>query len=125
ERLATAEREIKNALTEVEARAQKEEWSSAHAALRSAETLLGTAELGAGPLAAEVSRWRANLKVVSRLEELRLRQVVGTYWLLFHADQSYRLAFGASGLAVEKEPDEAVRRIQESAVKAELVVGLH
>ena len=81
------------------------------------------ARMGEGPLAAEVGRWRADLNVVSSLEELRLRQAAKPD--ILHGDQSYRQAFGAYGLAVEAEPDEAVRLIQASAVRSQLVVGLH
>src|SRR5262249_59801563 len=113
------ERAITGAFDKVEERRIRGEGAEAQAALHSAQVLLNGDEIGDGPLAAKVRQWQADLYVVGQLEDLHLRQAVGTDPL--HADQHFRETFKAYGLDVEAAPEEAVQRIQASAGKAPLV----
>jgi serine/threonine protein kinase/tetratricopeptide (TPR) repeat protein len=123
-RRATTEREVSSALREVERLYKEGDWPGAELALGRAEAFLSAGEPGR-PQREEAQRWRADLGMVTRLEEIRLKQATGND-PLDGADDDYRRAFREYGLDLDALPeDEAARRVEASAIKAQLVAALY
>jgi Flp pilus assembly protein TadD len=103
------------------------QWAEARTALARAEERLRGSLRPHPELNRQVERGRADLKMVTRLEALRMRQaeVAGTAFDYAGTDRDYQAAFAQYGVPVEKmAPDEAARRIPESAIREPLVAAL-
>jgi serine/threonine protein kinase/Flp pilus assembly protein TadD len=97
------------------------------AALKRAEALLA-GDAGRADLRERARRWRADLTMVGRLEEIRLRQSGMKEGGWFHhaaADPEYVVAFQEYGLDVTTlDPDAAAAIIRDSAIREPLVAAL-
>jgi serine/threonine protein kinase/Tfp pilus assembly protein PilF len=125
-RHAVLEREVPLALADAETAYRHDRLAEARAALTRAEGLLAGGG-GTETLAGRVRRWRADLAMVARLDEIRLEQaaVKDGHFDVAGADPAYRAAFGEYGLDVEAlDPDEVAARIGDSAIRDRLVAAL-
>jgi serine/threonine protein kinase/tetratricopeptide (TPR) repeat protein len=118
--------EVIQAVSEVAESYSLDRPAEAWAALERAERVLDRVEEGE-TLPQRVRQWRADLKMVARLEEIRLQQaeVRDGGFDTAGADPGYRDAFGHYGVAVESlAPDEAAARLRASAVRDALTAAL-
>jgi tetratricopeptide (TPR) repeat protein/tRNA A-37 threonylcarbamoyl transferase component Bud32 len=125
-RQVALEREIAGALDETDVCYRRGELTDARAALRRAEGFLATGRTRE-PLRQRALRWRADLALVARLEEIRLEKaaVKEGHFDTAGADPAYRKEFRQYGLDVEAlDPVEAARRIQSAAIRDRLVSAL-
>jgi serine/threonine-protein kinase len=125
-RQAVLEQRVAQALDETEDFYKRDKLPEAVAAVKRAEGLLASGG-GSEELQQRVDRWRADLKMVARLEAIRLERVAfkDEGFDTAGTDLAYRSAFQEYGLDVEAlDPDEAAERIRASAIKDTLVTGL-
>jgi tetratricopeptide (TPR) repeat protein len=123
-RRATARREVDAALQEVGRLYREDDWPGARAALGRAEAFLAAGEAGEARRAA-VRRWRADLKMAARLEEIRLKQATGND-PMHGANEDYRRAFRDYGLDLDELSEEgATGLIEGSAIKDRLAGALY
>jgi serine/threonine protein kinase/Flp pilus assembly protein TadD len=126
-RRAETERVVDRALAEVESLRQGRKYPEALAAARRAERLLGEEE-GHEELRRRVWQVAADLTMVARLEDIRLRTF--SLWKDYSfdyawSDQEYARAFRDYGIDVGAiPPAEAARQLQARAVRVELAAGL-
>jgi tetratricopeptide (TPR) repeat protein len=122
ERRKNAERRVDEGLAEVEQLYGRGRWPSAREVAGGLEPLLAG---GISPDRAERLRaWRADLDMVDRLAEIRLRQAA-TLGGLAWADGEYALAFREYGIDVETlDPARATERIRTRLVRVELTAAL-
>jgi tetratricopeptide (TPR) repeat protein/serine/threonine protein kinase len=124
ERLAARERDVTQALEEVVSACQRDKLPEAKAALKHAEGLLGG---GNEELRGRVYRWRDDVTMITRLQDIRLEKVKLKDERLdfLRADPAYGAAFRDYGLDLEAlDPDEAGARIRASSIKDHLVAAL-
>jgi serine/threonine protein kinase len=116
--------EVIRALGEAESFYKRGRLSEALAQLKRAEVLLASAE-GRAELQQQVRRWRADLGMVSRLEEIRLQPAAAIkdgHFDTGSSDPAYQQAFREYGLDVEAlDPDVAAERIRTSAIRDSLL----
>jgi serine/threonine protein kinase/Flp pilus assembly protein TadD len=125
-RQAALERAIAQALGDTGNSYRRGDLADARAALRRAEGLLATGR-SQGPLEQRAARWRADLAMVTRLEEIRLERsaVKEGHFDSVGADSAYREQFRRYGLDVEAlAPADAARRIQAAPISDRLVWAL-
>ena len=125
-RQAVIERETDVALEEAETWCRRDELPEALAAVRRAEAYLSG---GAGneALRGRARRWRADLDMLTRLEQIRLGQsnVKGERFDHAAADPAYVTAFREYGLDVTAlDPAAAATRVRGSAIAEQLVAAL-
>jgi eukaryotic-like serine/threonine-protein kinase len=100
--------------------------SEALTAVEQAKGLLA-GETGNAALMEKVLRWRTDLQMAIRLQQIRLdRAAAGPEgWNNSGADDAYKAAFRKYGLDVESlTPDAAAKRINQSAIKDRLIFAL-
>jgi serine/threonine protein kinase/tetratricopeptide (TPR) repeat protein len=116
-REAEAARAAREALDEAESRLQQAGWSEAREALQRAQALVGV--IGdEEELRADVSQRVADLEMLARLEEIRLKDGPA-------GDEAYKDAFKLYGLPVAKlKPQETAQRIADSGIASKLVDAL-
>jgi tetratricopeptide (TPR) repeat protein/serine/threonine protein kinase len=125
-RQAALEQEVVRALDETEGSYQRGQLPEAMTAVKRAEGLLGTGG-ASDELQQRVRRWRADLEMVNRLEEIRLLRAAEKQARLDEApgESDYWEAFRQYGLDVETLGlDAAAERIRASGVRDRLVAGL-
>jgi serine/threonine protein kinase/tetratricopeptide (TPR) repeat protein len=123
-RQATTRREVDSALREVERLYNEGDWPRAEAALGRAEAFLSAGEAGE-PRRQRVRRWRSDLGMVTRLEEIRLKQATG-HDPLSEANEDYKRAFRQYGLDLGAlSEEEAAGQVGDSAIKDHLVGALY
>ena len=120
------EHEIVQALEETGDGYKRGKLSEAMAALRRAEGLLGSGKTSDG-FPQRVRRWRTDLDLVARLDEIRL-EVSATkddHFDWAAADPAYRDAFRGYGLDIlALDPIDAASRLRASAIHEQLVASL-
>jgi serine/threonine protein kinase/tetratricopeptide (TPR) repeat protein len=124
-RQAAREQEVAATLAEAETRYGEDKLTEALAAAKRAEGLLAGG--GSEGLARDARRWRTDLEMVFRLEEVRLGRsaVKGGQYDRAGADPAYRSAFQDYGLDVEGVgPDEAAARVRAAVICDRLVAAL-
>jgi serine/threonine protein kinase/Flp pilus assembly protein TadD len=126
-RRAETERVVDGALTEIESLRQRRKYPEALAAARRAERLLAEGE-GHEGLRQRMRQVVADLEMVARLEDIRLRisstKIDGS-WDRAGADRDYALAFRDYGIDVDAlPPTEAGRQLQTRAIRVELAAAL-
>jgi eukaryotic-like serine/threonine-protein kinase len=125
-RQAKLEAEVGRAIQDAEDAYQRNKLPEARAAVERADSLLASGGASA-ELQQRVRRWQDDLRMVTRLEEIRLERAAasgeGIDWL--GADQAYREQFQQYGVTPEApDPTEPVARIRASAIRKALVAGL-
>lgn len=126
-RTADLEHEAGRALDEAESWYARDNVPEALAAVKRAEALLAG---GGGSEAVRelVGRWRTDLSMVSRLDEIRLLQAELREGGWFHyggADPAYAEAFKLYDIDLASlDPADAVKRVRASAIREHLVVAL-
>src|SRR5262249_49905818 len=125
-REAVLEEKVVEAVKQAAKFIEQEKLGDALAHAQRAEELLG----GSGPeaLRAKVRQVRADAEMVRELDAIRLRQAEGKEGTMFDlggADAQYATAFRNYGIdAAALEPAEAAARVQDSAIREALLVGL-
>jgi serine/threonine protein kinase/Tfp pilus assembly protein PilF len=122
---SAAIRDVETALEELHAHVDAARWPEARAALGRAQGRLAAG--GTELLRERIRQARADLDMVSELEEVRLlcAQVKDDHFDRTPLHPGYSAAFRAFGLDVlTLEPEEAVSRIASSAVRERLIVAL-
>jgi serine/threonine protein kinase/tetratricopeptide (TPR) repeat protein len=125
-RQALLEEKAAGALTDIEEALREDKLPRARAALQRAEELLGSGA-GSEELRQRAGRWRTDLGMVARLEEIRLERAIikDESFDNAGADRNYREAFRRYGLDVETlDPDETAGRIRAVAIWDRLVAAL-
>jgi serine/threonine-protein kinase len=118
-------RDVEIALAEAEDRCRAARWAEARAALERAEGRLGSG--GPAELRLRLERARADVDMVSRLEEVRLRQadVKAGGFDTTGADRRYAAVFRNHGIDVEElAVEEAAQQVRGSAIRRELLAAL-
>ncbi len=118
--------EVTRALEEAEKTFKGDKLTEAMSAVKRAEGLLASGG-GSEELRQRVRRWRTELEMAIRLEEIRLGQTPDPVNLSDRAvaTTSYRVAFREYGLDLETiDPDEAAQRIRASRIKDHFVAAL-
>jgi eukaryotic-like serine/threonine-protein kinase len=125
ERLANLQQEVTRALVEAQTLYKDDRLPQAMAAVKRAEALMSTGR-GSQELRQSVVRWRADLAMVERLEDIRAERASDSDGDLDEsADEAFRNAFRSYGLNVETlQPDVAGRQIRKSAITQHLVAAL-
>jgi tetratricopeptide (TPR) repeat protein/tRNA A-37 threonylcarbamoyl transferase component Bud32 len=119
------ERDVRAALQEVERLQEQGKWADAKAALERARGRLAGG--GPGDLRRRVRLAEADLDMVAKLEEIRLRQteVKDGRFNLEAADPAYAAAFQRYGVeALAPDPRQAAATIAASAIRQQLIVAL-
>jgi serine/threonine protein kinase/Flp pilus assembly protein TadD len=125
-REAGLEQEAGRALEEAEAWYRRDNLPEALSAVKRAEALL-TGGAGRDGLRQRVRQWQADLKMVKRLEEIRLRQSEVKDHRLDHAsaDPAYAAAFREYGIDLASpDPVGAAERIHASGIREPLAAAL-
>jgi Flp pilus assembly protein TadD len=121
------EREILRALGESTKAFQLHKLTEAEAALKQAESILSTAQVGAN-IEERVVQWKADLDMVNRLESVRLdRASMAQYdkWDFTATPGSYKKAFAEYGLDFESRAmADVIRLIQGSEIKSHLIAAI-
>jgi serine/threonine protein kinase/Flp pilus assembly protein TadD len=118
--------EVIGALQQVENSYKGDKLAEASAALSRAEGLLTGGECSE-ELCRRVRQWRADLKMVVRLQTIRLERAAYKHGRFDteSADSAYAKAFRQYGLDVKAlDPDDAAKRLGGSAIKSQLVAAL-
>jgi serine/threonine protein kinase/tetratricopeptide (TPR) repeat protein len=125
-RQAALEQEVAKALDDGQAAYEDGKLPEATAAVQRAEQLLADGGGSAG-LKQRVGQWQTDLKMVARLEKVRLERAAlkDGQWENARADAAYREVFRQYGLDVEAlDPDQAGELIRAAAIRDSLIAGL-